>query len=510
MVAGMSPRAVRVGGLALLALAGLPVNGRADAAPRSTVVQWAPPPAPEASAPVLQRSPDGRIWLAWIQPAEGAGLELRVAELDAGRSGWMPSHRIAAVARFAGGAAAGPVLSAGAAGHLAAAWAEGTGRGRRIEVSFSGDGGVDWSEPRMTTVRDRPASAPALTALADGRYLAAWTEADPAGPGGAAALRTRVLAERSDEAQPPFPPSSVSPLSLPALAAFADGGALAAYLSWDSGSTEILRLSRLRLMTWTEPQRLPEGRRTLQVPAAVGPSLATDGGRVAVAWVAGQAESSRVLASLSVDAGDQFLMPQRVDGGSALGRPAVVLLHDTAVLVFWLAAPVSEEPARLWMRRISPDFTLDPPTLLASLPADPAGWPTATLQRDYAGGSESAQVIVAIASPHRHGPSLRTLQVTVPESALLAAANDACHCAPPPAELVGYPIHGTVAGVDPAAGVVRVEHSEFPGLLPAGTDTFAVAPELAAAVQPGIRFLGRIERREGVWRLFAVRKLVGG
>jgi hypothetical protein len=438
------------------------------------------------------------------------GLELRLAELDAARSTWMPSHRIAGVPRFAGGAAAGPALGAGASGHLAAAWAEGTGIGRRIEVSFSVDGGLDWSEPRTISVRGRPPSAPALTALADGRYLAAWTEAGPGGPGTAATLHTRIVADRSDEAESPFPPAALNPLSLPAVAALADGGAMAAYLGWDSGGTETLRLSRLRLSAWTEPQRLPEGRRTPQAPEVVGPSLATDGGRVAVAWRAGHGEASRVLASYSADAGDQFLMPQRLDDGSPLGRPAVVLLHDSALLVVWLAAPASEEPARLWMRRITPDFTLDPPALIASLPADPAGWPTATLMRDYAGGSDSAQVIVAFASPHRHGPSLHTLRVTVPESALLAAANDACHCAPPPAELIGYPIHGTIVGVDAASGLVRVEHDEFPGLLPAGTDAFAVAPEIAAAVQPGTQFLGRIERRNGPWRLFAIRKLIGG
>jgi hypothetical protein len=507
---GMSLRAVQVGGLALLALVGWTADGQPEPRPRSTVTKWAAPPAPDASAPVLQRSPDGAIWLAWIQPSGGAGLELRIAELDPNRATWMPSHLIAAVPRFAGGAAAGPVLGAAAGGHLAAAWAEGAGPGRRIEVSFSADGGLDWSEPRTVSFRGRSASAPALTALADGRYLAAWTEPGPGGAGAPAALHSRILAEHSDEPESPFPPAALSPLTLPAIAPFADGGATAAYLGWDSGGTETLRLSRLRLMAWTDPQRLPEGRRTLQTPEAVGPALATDGGREAVAWLAGHGESARVLASLSADAGDQFLMPQRLDDGGPVGRPAVILLHDGAVLVVWLAAPASEEPARLWLRRVTPDFTVDPPTLLASLPADPAGWPTATLLRDYAGGSDSAQVVVAFASPHRHGPSLQTLQVTLPESALLAAANDACHCSPPPAELVGYPIHGTIVGVDLAASVVRVEHDEYPGLLPAGTDRFAVAPGIAAAVKPGTRILGRIERLSGGWRLFALRALVGG
>ncbi len=510
MVKAMWRCAVLAGWVALFARAGLRAEPPMPAASRSIVAQVAAPSAPNASAPLLQRAPDGRIWLAWVQPGDGLDLELRLAELDGVLMGWRPAHRIAPVPRFTGGPAAGPALAAASGGRLAAAWMEGTGSARRVVISYSGDGGLNWSEAKPASDPGRPAYAPALAALADGRFLLAWTEADPAGPPSPASLHTRILSPNSTAAEVSFPPAAVSPPSVPALAAFPDGGAVAAYLGAEAGKTEVLRLARWHLNAWNPPERLPEGPRTLQAPAAGGAALASDGGRLAVAWVAGQGAASRVLASYSPDAGDRFLMPQRVAEGDALGRPAVVILHDGAVLVVWLSAPAAAQPARIWMRRFTPDFTMDPPRLLASLPTDPAGWPSAALVRDYAGGSESAVVMVAWASPHRRVPSLRTLKVTVPEAALLAAANDACHCAPPPEELVGYAIRGTVVSANAGAGLVRVEHDEFPGLLAAGTDTFAVSPELAGAVQPGLHFLGRIERQKGAWRLFALRKLAGG
>ncbi len=493
--------------LAGFAAAFVRAAGPSSEPPPAAVMQLAAPTAPDASAPVLQRAEDGRVWLAWVQPVEGAGLELRIAELAASRHAWMLPTLISTVPHFAGGPAAGPALAAAPGGRLAAAWSEGAGAGRRIVGCFSADGGVDWSTPAALSTEGRPAGAPALTALADGRFLLTWTEAGTDRPAAAASLQSRILSPQSATSPAPVPSAAVVPSTLPAVSAFPDGGALAAYLGRDARGMETLRLTRLSQTGWSAPQSLPDGRRLQPLPDAVGPALASDGGRVAVAWLTGQGPSAHVFASMSPDAGERFLMPEPLDDGSPFGRPAVVLLHDRTVLTIWLAAPHSEEPARLWLRRLSPDFTPDSPALLASLPADPAGWPTVALVRDYLGGSDSAQILVAFASPHRHALSLRTLLVTVPEATLVAAANDACHCAPAPEELAGFPIGGRIVGVNPAAGTLQLEHREFPGLLQAGTDTLAVAPEIAAVVAPGMRCLGRIERRNGGWQFFEVRKL---
>jgi hypothetical protein len=155
------------------------------------------------------------------------------------------------------------------------------------------------------------------------------------------------------------------------------------------------------------------------------------------------------------------------------------------------------------LRRASPAFSLDEPVLLSSAAATkPTGYPRAVLLRDFTGEKSDAQLPVA----YNGTGGIHTLLVTVPEAELLAGAADNCHCAPTTAQLVGFPIRGTIAKT--SADAVTVAHPEFPGLLAAGTDSFRVASAELAALTPGREFLGRIERRAGAWWLFDVRLLV--
>jgi len=99
------------------------------------------------------------------------------------------------------------------------------------------------------------------------------------------------------------------------------------------------------------------------------------------------------------------------------------------------------------------------------------------------------------------------LLVTVPEAALLAAANRDCDCSPTPAELLGFPLRATITAVDAARGEVTAKHPESPGLLLSGSHTFKVTPDVLALLEPGQDILGRVEQRAGTWSLFSVRRL---
>jgi hypothetical protein len=72
---------------------------------------------------------------------------------------------------------------------------------------------------------------------------------------------------------------------------------------------------------------------------------------------------------------------------------------------------------------------------------------------------------------------------------------------------VGFTLRGTFAEKSSAHDRVRVRHDEVPGLFAAGAREFRVTPELAASAEPGRRFLGRVDRRDGAWWLFGVRLL---
>ena len=196
-----------------------------------------------------------------------------------------------------------------------------------------------------------------------------------------------------------------------------------------------------------------------------------------------------------------------IDGETGL----LVTPGDGAALTAWIEGQSAErraQPAGLWLRRASPDFSLDEAILLAPDSGQrPRGQPRLALVRDFTGEAPSATLLVAYTNGTSSAPGIRTLLVTVPEAELLAAANRDCNCAPTPAELLGFSLRATVTAVDAARGEITAKHSELPGLLLSGTHTFKVAPDVLASLAPGRDFLGRIEQRAGTWWLFSIRLL---
>jgi protein SCO1/2 len=66
----------------------------------------------------------------------------------------------------------------------------------------------------------------------------------------------------------------------------------------------------------------------------------------------------------------------------------------------------------------------------------------------------------------------------------------------------GYPLQGEIVSVDAARNVLVVRHEDIPGLMPAMTMEFAVAPGDAAIAKPGQRIRARlIKVEQGDWRL---------
>ena len=97
--------------------------------------------------------------------------------------------------------------------------------------------------------------------------------------------------------------------------------------------------------------------------------------------------------------------------------------------------------------------------------------------------------------------------VNIPEADLLSVANDDCHCAPTPMQLVGYSIFGTVVSIARDRHSVVIESDSVPGVLDAGRTSFLINPSLAATLNPGRECLGRITRKDGKWTLFDARML---
>ncbi|MEY2881489.1 MAG: hypothetical protein RLZZ15_3869, partial [Verrucomicrobiota bacterium] len=172
-----------------------------------------------------------------------------------------------------------------------------------------------------------------------------------------------------------------------------------------------------------------------------------------------------------------------------------------ALFATWL-----ETDGSLWLRRVSPEFAADEPTALA-----PAGaattrcYPQLALVRDFAGEKTTAQ-FAAVYTGAGKTPALHTLLVTVPEGELREAGKT-CECETTPELPDGHAIRGAITAVEKDA--LRVRLDEAPGVFAAGARDFRADASVLAAARAGRKFIGRAERRDGVWWIFDVRLIAG-
>lgn len=486
------------------------------AEPALTAEEIPSPAAPHSSGSSVVVAPDGTAWLTWLERTERE-TQLRFSTFNAAAKRWRPARTIARGPDWFVNWADFPALNVGPEGRATAVWfvnnpkptstATGVthdhhGPGYRAWISHTADSGATWSAPAPLTAESGSVEFVSLATLADGRVLAAWLDgrAKKSRNRAAQQLFARIVHPASSTPDT-LVDASVCDCCQTALTAFPDGTALLAYRGRTEEEVRDIRVTRFRGRDWDEPRPLNRDDWRLAACPVNGPQLASDGGRVAVAWFTAADTDPRVLASFSSDAGGRFLMPLRLSDPKPLGRVSTNLLHDGALLVSWVDAA-----GALVLRRVTPDYAPGVATALTR-PEDGRikGFPRLALLRDYAGEKTSAQLL-ATYTRDTNPTSVHTLLVTVPEGAFLEAAKD-CDCAPTAAELQGYPIRGTLVAIDAARGVVRVKHAELPGLFPAGTREFLIAADLLSpAAEPGREFLGRFDRAApGQWRLLQLR-----
>jgi hypothetical protein len=473
--------------------------------PALTAAELSNPAKAGALAVSLTNAPDGTAWLSWVERGRGAELLLRFSTFDAAAKSWSPALAIAQGTDWSVDAADAPTLALGVNGRVTAAWlvkvpaagAHAHHDGARAMVSQSLDAGKTWSRPVPLTKESTSMEFVSLTALADGRVLAAWLDGRALQRGGKTQqLFARIVGSAGVDT---LIDPSVCDCCPTALTSFLDGSAVLAYRGRSSEELRDIRVARFRNGTWSETRALNNDEWRIAGCPVNGPQLASDGGRISAAWFTAADNDPRVLVSFSPDAGARFLMPLRLDTVKPAGRVDTLLLRDAAMLVSWVGAD-----GAILLRRVSPEFTLSQSLVVAPAAAGRAkAVARLALARDYTGGKESAQIIVAFAE-EGGAAGVRTLLVNVPEGELLEAERD-CDCGPTAEQLQGFSIRGTFEQVRAADGSVRVAHPEMPGIFAAGTREFKVAPNVLAGLQEGRTFLGRIDRRNGEWWLFDVR-----
>ena len=468
------------------------------------------PAGPGASGGSLAVSPDGMVWLTWIEPVAG-GHALRFANRGPAEQGWSEARTIAEGADWFVNWADFPALTAGEDGRATAVWFVnnpvpaaagahgGHGHGYHARISRTTDGGRTWSPPERLTRESESVEFVSLATLPDGRVLAAWLDGrGKHRPGDAQRLYARML---GDSAADTLVDPSVCDCCQTTLAAFPDGSVLVAYRGRTPDEIRDIRMARFDGKKWETPRPLGTDRWKISACPVNGPQLAHIGGQTGVVWFTAADGDPRVLASFSTDAGGSFVAPLRLDEIKPSGRVATALLRNGSLLATWVDAD-----GAIRLRRVNPDFAAgDAFVISAAGNARARGFPRAVVARDYAGGKTAAEMLVVFTA--ETAPTLRTLRVRIPEGELLEDEKN-CECAPPAEDLRGYPVRGVTEGAGARAGTVKLRLSALPGVVREGSHEIAVEPALAElAAQPDRAFIGRIERDRSGWRLIAYKPL---
>ena len=320
--------------------------------------------------PNLAVSPNGRVYLSWIERLGEGRVSLRFSVLE--KEKWSAPQTIAEGSNWFVNWADFPSMIALPDGSLAAHWLAKSGPGTfeyDVTISRSFDGGKTWGKP-FVPHRDGVKAEHgfvSLFAAKDGNLAALWLDGremkadanDAHGHGhGNMTLRSVKIKRDGTLIDDAVLDARVCECCQTSAAMTADGPVVV-YRDRSEAEKEIRDISIVRLKDgkWSAPRPVFADNWQLNGCPVNGPSVAATGRRVAVAWFTGANNASRVKLGFSKDGGESFGEPIIVDDGNPAGRVEVLLLNDGSALVCWLEKLPNGGEVRV--RRIRPDGKRD-------------------------------------------------------------------------------------------------------------------------------------------------------
>ena len=336
-------------------------------------VSATPPAGPHAMAPSLSPTTDG-AWLTWLQPTDEAGtLELRAAFRGLGvDTKWTTPVTITRRNNFFANWADVPRLGVGGDGSLYATWLQRSGPGTYaydIGIARSTDS-KRWS--MLGTLNDD-------RVLGEHGFVSLLTEGDGvrafwldgraisgdghAGHGGGdMTLRTALVGTKVeastvlDDRVCECCPTSAARLPLGPGVVVRDRGAL------EERDIGIIRKVE---GLWTRPALVSKDNWHIAGCPVNGPQLVAADGHAAVAWYSAGGDRPGLQLAWSTDGGGTFGAPQEIATADAIGRPALALVDDGA-LIGWI--DLAGDTQVLLVRHVAFDGTLGPVEQLAIVP----------------------------------------------------------------------------------------------------------------------------------------------
>jgi hypothetical protein len=346
---------------------------QAAAAPKPGLSEWALPTAPGAGQPDLVVAPDGRLLLSWLDSQAGRRTRLQYAEYDVAAARWFGPKTIAIGASFVVNWADTPHILATPDGALWVQWLQKSGDAPAaydVVLSTSRNDGMNWSEP-LRPHTDGTTTEHGFAALwpqggdrlgiawLDGRNTApqsvAHREGGHEGHGaGAMTLRSAVFDGTLRTQGDAELDASVCDCCQTDVAVTAKG-ALLVYRDRSEGEIRDIQSARFDGSAWSAPKPVFADNWKMPACPVNGPSVAARGDAAIVGWYTAADDRPMVKLSHSRDAGNSFAAPVVLDEGDAVQGRVDVALDERNAWALWLRE--ADGAQTLMLARYAPDLS---------------------------------------------------------------------------------------------------------------------------------------------------------
>lgn len=338
-------------------------NGQSSA---FVLQQLASPTVSKSQAPNLFAAADGKIYLTWIEALGENRHALKFSVLR--KNSWSDAKMITQGDNWFVNWADFPSLSVLTDGALVAHWLARSGEEKyayNVNIAFSSDGGNSWSKPIVPHADGTPTEHGFVSLIPwkNGRVLAAWLDGRDiwrkrqergknGSEEGVMSLRSAMIDLYGNLYNEAVLDERVCDCCQTG-AGLTPTGAIVAFRDRSEKEIRDISLARFENGKWSQPETLFNDSWEINGCPVNGPSVATQGHEVAVAWYTEANETSKVKVSFSRDGGKTFGEPLRVDDGDPMGRVSVILLANNDAVVCWMETIDANAEVRI--RRIRPN-----------------------------------------------------------------------------------------------------------------------------------------------------------
>ncbi len=344
-------------------------------------------PAPSGSnTPSLVATADGRVVLSWTERRADSSVAIRLAEWRGNQ--WDSSRTISEARKYFVNWADFPSVTVLSDGALAAHWLEREGTGKYaygVRVVRSTDAGRTWSAPVTPHTDGLEAEHGFVTLWPDsaGMLGLAWLDGRKgAMPDSAREMTVRTAVVSTDGSlQREAVLDARSCDCCQVASAATRSGQVVVYR--DRTAEEIRDIVAVRRTAegWTAPVPVHVDNWHYAGCPVNGPSIASRGDTVVVAWFTAANDTARVLSAMSTDGGANFGPPTRVDDGNPIGRATVVFDAAGDAVVGWLEQQ-TPETADIRVRRIAGNRASASQVVTTTSSARQSGFPRMVVMGD--------------------------------------------------------------------------------------------------------------------------------